>query len=64
MITLGSDLTKEKAKSIIKHDTFLIVAEEIYSSNSELKELNGVYSAKQFSKKLLKEMVNTFESKN
>lgn len=56
-MTLGLDLNVDKAKTIIKHDTILFVADEVYQSRDYLKELNGVYSVKDFNLKTLKSFV-------
>jgi hypothetical protein len=52
-ITLGLDLTKIKAESIINHGVFLIISDEIYFSREDLQKINGVYPASQFDKQLL-----------
>lgn len=56
-ITLGTDLTEEKAKSITKHGVFLFVADEIYQNNPYLQEMNMVYSCQTLSLNLLHELV-------
>lgn len=52
-ITLGTDLTEEKAKSITNHGVFLFVADEIYQNNPYLQEMNMVYSCQALSLDLL-----------
>jgi len=47
-ITLGLDLTKEKAKSITKHGVYLFVAEEVYNQRKDLQEIKNVFSASEF----------------
>lgn len=56
-ITLGTDLTEEKAKSITKHGVFLFVADEIYQNNPYLQEMNMVYSCQTLSLNLLHKLV-------
>ncbi len=55
-ITLGLDLTIEKAKSIIQHGVYLFVADEIFETREYLKGMGGVYPASQFSLALLKKL--------
>lgn len=43
-ITLGTDLTEEKAKSIIQHGIYLFVADEIYQAHKYLQEMDKVFS--------------------
>lgn len=45
-ITLGTDLTEEKTKSIINHGVYLFVADEIYQQNEFLRNTDGVYTCK------------------
>ena len=45
-ITLGLDLTKEKAKTIVQHGTYLFVSDEVYKDNKYLQEINNIYSVK------------------
>lgn len=52
-VTLGTDLTDEKVKSIRNHNVFLFVSDEIYHSNEYLKKYDGVYSCKSLSQNLL-----------
>jgi hypothetical protein len=53
-ITLGIDLTKEKVIAIRNHNVFLFVSNEIYQSNKYLQEIDGVYSSKDLTIKILK----------
>ncbi len=52
-ITLGLDLSEEKAKSIVKQGVCLFVADEIYESKKYLQDMKGVYSAKELNLKTL-----------
>lgn len=52
-ITLGVDLTLEKAKTIRDHDVYIFVADEIYSTRKNLQQLEGVYSVVDFTKQTL-----------
>jgi len=52
-ITLGIDLTEEKVKAIRNHHVFLFVADEIYQSFDYLQMVEGVYSSKDLTLKLL-----------
>ncbi|NMA32917.1 MAG: hypothetical protein GX944_03240, partial [Alphaproteobacteria bacterium] len=63
-ITLGLDLNEEKAKTILKHGTYLFVADEIYNSREFLQKLNGVYKASDLSEKLLKKLNSKILLKN
>lgn len=53
-ITLGVDLTKEKVKSIRSHNVFLFVSNEVYTENSYLQEMDGVFSTKDLTLQTLK----------
>lgn len=55
-ITLGLDLTEEKVKAIRNHGVYLIVADEIYQQFEYLREIEGVYSAKQLNLELLRNL--------
>jgi hypothetical protein len=59
-ITLGIDLTEEKAKSIRNHNVVLFVADEIYQNTSYLKGINCVYSSKDLTLKTLKSLANNY----
>lgn len=52
-ITLGTDLTFEKAKSIVAHGVYLFVSDEIYQQVKYLQDIDGVYSCNQLSLDLL-----------
>jgi len=43
-ITLGLDLTEEKAKSIRNHGVYLFVSDEVYIMNKYLQKIEGVFS--------------------
>lgn len=45
-ITLGTDLTFDKATAIINHGVYLFVADEIYQQNAYLQNMPQVYSCK------------------
>jgi hypothetical protein len=47
-ITLGLDLTEEKAKNIRHHGVYIFVAEEVYKQRKYLQEMDGVFSASDF----------------
>jgi len=55
-ITLGIDLTKEKVVAIRNHNVFLFVSDEIYQSNKYLQEIDGVYSSRDLTIKVLKNL--------
>lgn len=55
-ITLGTDLTEEKAKSIVNHGIYLFVADEIYQQYSYLQEMQKVYSCKDLTLAVLKQL--------
>ncbi len=55
-ITLGLDLTEEKAKAIRNHDVILFVADEIYQSKNYLQQISGIYSASELTIDLLKKL--------
>lgn len=52
-ITLGLDLTEEKAKSIRNHGVYLFVSDEVYQMNKYLQNLEGVFSTKSLTIKTL-----------
>lgn len=52
-ITLGLDLTEEKAKSIRKHGVYLFVSDEVYQMNQYLQNLEGVFSTQSLTIKIL-----------
>jgi uncharacterized OsmC-like protein len=55
-ITLGLDLSEQKAKTIINHGTKIFVANEIYNTREYLKKLDGVYSVRDLTLKTLKSL--------
>jgi len=55
-ITLGIDLTEEKVRAIRNHNVFLFVADEVYNSYQYLKDIDGVYSSKDLTIEILKEL--------
>lgn len=55
-ITLGLDLTEEKAKSIAQYGVITFVSDEIYSSKKYLQELDMVYPASALNLNLLKKL--------
>lgn len=55
-ITLGLDLNKEKARTIIQHGTYIFVADEIYKSREFCQTLNEVYSVKDLSMQTLQKL--------
>lgn len=52
-ITLGTDLTEDKANAILKHGVYLFVSDEVYQNSTYLHKLDGVYSCRQLSVDLL-----------
>lgn len=58
-ITLGLDLTEEKAKSIRNHSVYLFVADEVYQMNKYLQDLEGVFSTKNLTIKTLSSLNKT-----
>lgn len=55
-ITLGLDLSEEKAKSIRNHNVYLFVADEIYASKEYLQRIEGIYPAGELNINLLKKL--------
>lgn len=55
-ITLGLDLNEEKAKSIINHNVYIFVSDEIYKSREYLRNIDGIYSVKDLTLKTLKKL--------
>lgn len=55
-VTIGLDLNLEKAKTIIQHDTYIFVADEVYNSRDYLKNMEKVYSAKYLNMETLKKL--------
>lgn len=57
-ITLGTDLTEEKVKSITNHGVYLFVADEIYKANDYLIKEDMVYPCGDLSLDILKHLAN------
>ncbi len=55
-ITLGIDLTEEKVKAIRNHNVFLFVADEVYTSNKYLQDIDGIYSSQDLTIETLKSL--------
>lgn len=55
-ITLGVDLTEEKVKAIRNHNVYLFISDEIYQQFNYLKNIKGIYSTKDLSLDLLKNL--------
>jgi hypothetical protein len=55
-ITLGLDLFEEKAKTIVGHDTYIFVADEIYQTRNFLRKIDRIYSVKDLNLKTLKNL--------
>lgn len=55
-ITLGLDLSEDKAESIRNHNVYLFVADEIYASKEYLQRIEGIYPAGDLNLKLLKKL--------
>jgi hypothetical protein len=55
-ITLGLDLFEEKAKTIVSHDTYIFVADEIYQTRNFLRKIDRIYSVKDLNLKTLKNL--------
>ncbi|GAA0790341.1 hypothetical protein [Hathewaya limosa] len=61
-ITLGTDLTEEKAKTIRKFGVYIFVAPEIYMSQVYLQQIEGIYPIQDLSVNLLKRLGQDFPS--
>jgi len=55
-VTLGLDLFEEKAKTIVNHDTYIFVADEVYQTRAFLKKIKKVYSVKDLNLQTLKNL--------
>lgn len=55
-ITIGLDLNKEKAKTIVSHGTYIFVSDEIYQTRDFLRNIDKVYSVKDLNLKTLKKL--------
>jgi len=62
-ITLGMDLTEEKVKAIRNHNVFLFISDEIYNSYQYLQNIDGVYSTKSLTIKILEELIDITPNK-
>jgi len=49
-ITLGTDLSEAKAKTIVSFGVILFISPEVYANNKELQRIRGVYSTSQLTK--------------
>jgi len=52
-ITIGMDLTEEKARIIRKHGVYLFVSDEIYDCFYFLQQIDGIYPASELKRSLL-----------
>lgn len=59
-ITLGTDLSCEKAKTIRSFGVYVFVAPEVYNAKSYLQEIDGVYSIYDLNLQLLDEMIERY----
>jgi len=57
-ITLGLDLTEEKAKTIVNHSTYILVADEVYQSREYLQKIDNIYSVNNLNYNFLKQLKN------
>lgn len=55
-ITLGLDLSEEKAKSIRNHGVYIFVADEIYKARKFLQKIDGVFSVNDLTMKTFHEL--------
>jgi len=55
-ITLGLDLNEEKAKTIVGHETYIFVSDEVYNNRSFLREIKNVYSVTDLNLQTLKNL--------
>ncbi|MGI6680653.1 MAG: hypothetical protein ACOX3T_04130 [Bdellovibrionota bacterium] len=55
-ITLGLDLSFEKAKTITSQDVYIFIADEVYNSREDLRSLKGVLPTTQISLKTFKSL--------
>jgi hypothetical protein len=58
-ITLGLDLTEEKAKTIRKHGAILFIADEIYEARDYFNKIDGIYPVSKFNLLLLKKLLSS-----
>jgi len=52
-ITLGLDLTEDKAKAIRQHGVYLFVSDEVYQMNTSLQKIEGIFSTKSLTMEVL-----------
>lgn len=55
-VTLGTDLTEEKARSIVQHGVFLFVSDEIYQSSSYFQSEANIFSCIDLNLQTLKDL--------
>ncbi len=55
-ITIGLDLNREKAKTIVSHGSYIFVSDEVYQTRDFLREMDKVYSVKDLNLKTLKNL--------
>lgn len=55
-VTLGADLTQEKAISIENHGIYLFVADEVYQTNRYMQEMKKIFSCKDLTVSTLKKL--------
>ena len=58
-ITLGTDLTVEKANAIVNHGIYLFIAEEIYQNNVDWQNMANIYSCKDLTLATLKTLAKS-----
>ena len=58
-ITLGTDLTINKAKTIVHFGVKLFIAPEIYKNNKDLQKIDGVYPTTKFNKKTFDKIIKS-----
>jgi hypothetical protein len=56
-ITLGTDLTKEKAESIRAHDVYVFIADEIYLQKKYLSKIEGIYPISSLKESLIRSLL-------
>jgi len=58
-ITLGIDLNKEKAETIMNHETYIFVSDEIYQARSFLRDIKNVHSVTDLNLETLRKLPAT-----
>lgn len=58
-ITLGTDLTAEKANAIVNHGIYLFIADEIYQNNVDWQNMANIYSCKDLTLATLKTLAKS-----